>query len=593
MPSDDRLDRRRFLTIAGGTAATVAIAGCSGDGGDGTTEGDGGSDGGDGGDGGSDGGDGGSDGGDGGSDGGDGGSGTTESGGGGSGTLTYARGNDSGTLDPQATSSGEDAKVIQQMYDQVIHFEPGKTTLTSGLAKEFELSGTTVSLTLREGVKFHNGEEFTSADFKATYRRFLDENYENFVGGDTRSYYGPYLLGGVEKVNTPDDYTVEIDLAAKNAPMLRNLAVFAFAIISKTAIESGDSLSQNPVGTGAFQFDNWNQSDGQIRLTRNGGYWGETAQVSEVVFVEIVENSSRASSLNAGEVDVIDGLNPQASQTVNNSGEAELVTTPGINIGYFAMNMARREEFRSQKVRQAFNYAIDTETLVNNIYSGQAVTANQPVPENMAGYNDSLDDYGHDPEQARTLLEEAGYGDGFEIEIATFRNPRTYNPSPGSAAQTVKANLENVGITCSINTQEFNAFIEYTNSGKHDVCFLGWMTDNADPDNFFNALLTAGPAVEDLPDDKDWISFDTEGFNTLNVAAWSHKEYNRLIKEGKQTYDANKRVSKYKQASKIAHDEAPWVFLDHAKELRGVHNRVSGFTIAPISGPFLNLVSVE
>ncbi|MEA5385790.1 ABC transporter substrate-binding protein [Haloarculaceae archaeon H-GB11] len=505
--------------------------------------------------------------------------------------MTYARGNDSGTLDPQATSSGEDAKVIQQLYDQVIEFAPGKTTLQAGLAKEFELEGTTATLTLREGATFHNGEEFTSADFEATYRRFLDEEYEYFVGADTRSYYGPYLLSVVKTVNTPDDYTVELELKEKHAPMLRNLAVFAFGMISKSAIESSDPLRKNPVGTGPFQFESWSESDGQIRLSRYADHWGTKAKVSEVVFTEITENSSRAQSLNAGSVDIIDGLDAQTTSTIENSGNAELVTTPGINVGYLAMNMARREEFRSQKVRQAFNYAVDTQALVESIYSGLAVRANQPVPENMTGYNDDLDMYDRDVEKAKSLLQEAGYGDGFEIELATFRNPRTYNPSPSSAAQLVKSNLEEVGITTSIRTMEFNAFIEYTNTGKHDACFLGWMTDNADPDNFFYALLH--PGVEEIPGGQDWVSFDAENFNTLNVAAWANPDYKQLVEEAQETYDKGTRAEKYKEAAKIAHDQAPWVFLDHAKELRGVHNRVSGFTIAPISGPYLNRVSVQ
>jgi len=578
----NEVDRRNFLKIAGTTAAvaTTSLAGCTGDGGgdgeDTTTEpsdGDGmdGDDGDDGEDGDGD---------------------DMDGDDGGTGSITYGRGNDSGTLDPQATSSGEDAKVIQQVYDQVIQFEPGKTTLQAGLAKEFSLEGTSVKLTLREGAMFHNGEEFTSADFEATYRRFLDEEYENFVGTETRSYYGPYLLSVVEEVNTPGDYEVELALKSKHAPMLRNLAVFAFGMISKAAIEGDTQLREEPVGTGPFAFESWSQANGLIRLSRYADHWGTKANVNEVVFSAIPKNSSRAQALQAGDVDIIDGMDAQTSTTVDNAGNAELITTPGINVGYLAMNMARREEFRDRRVRRAFNYAVDTEALVNSIYSGLAVQASQPVPENMTGYNDSVDPYPYDPDQAQTLLEEAGYGDGFEVELATFRNPRTYNPSPSSAAQLVKSNLEDIGLTVTINTQEFNAFLEYTNSGKHDACFLGWMTDNADPDNFFNALLTPGVAVENIPEGQDWVSFDAENFNTLNSAAWANREYTELVMEAQTTYDEETRRQKYEQASKIAHDEAPWVFLDHAKELRGVHNRVSGFVIAPISGPYLNLVSV-
>jgi peptide/nickel transport system substrate-binding protein len=208
----------------------------------------------------------------------------------------------------------------------------------------------------------------------------------------------------------------------------------------------------------------------------------------------------------------------------------------------------------------------------------------------MTGYNDDLDPYPYDPDEAQSLLEEAGYGDGFEVELATFRNPRAYNPSPDSAAQFVKSNLEEIGLTVTINTMEFNAFLDYTDAGKHDACFLGWMTDNADPDNFFFALLHPGA---EIPEGQDWVPYDAENFNTLNAAAWANPEYTQLVEEAQTIYDEDERRQKYEQAAQIAHEEAPWVFLDHASELRGVHNRVKNFTIAPISGPFLDRVTVE
>ncbi len=568
----DTVDRRNFLKAAGSaTIATTALAGCIGSDDDGNNDGNGGDDG-----------NGGTDG----TDGTDGGESVEPKG-----LLTYARGNKSGTLDPQATTSGEDAKVIQQLYNQVIEFEPGKTTLKSGLAKEYKLEGQAVNLTLREGVTFSNGEEFTADDFIATYERFMNEDYEYFVGTENRSYYGPYLLSTVTNVKKDGDYSLTLELNAKHAPMLRNLAVFAFSIMSKKAIEGGTDLTQEAAGTGPFTLNKWDQANARIRLKQNPDYWGEKAKVEEVVFSEVKQNSSRAQSLTNGEVDIIDGLGPQASQQVENGSSTELVTTPGINVGYMAMNMARMEPFQNKKVRQAMNYAIDSKAIAESIFNGLAVESNQPVPDNMTGYNDSLEMYSKDTEKAKSMLEEAGYGDGFDMELSTFQNPRTYNPSPLDAAQTVKSNLKEVGINVTVKQMEFNAFIEYTNQGKHDACFLGWMTDNADPDNFFYALLH--PGVEEIPSGQDWVSFDNENFNSLNVAAWANSDYKTLVEEAQSTYDEATRKSKYEEASKIAHDEAPWVFMDHAKELRGVHKRVSGFTIAPISGPYLNKVTLS
>src|SRR6056297_414543 len=134
--NDTSLSRRNLLKAAGGAAASASVAGYVDVGGrDDTQQND-----------------------------------TPQQGG----TLTYARGNDSGTLDPQNTTSGEDVKVTNQMYDTLIDFEPNQTSLQEGLATKYSMDGTTVDLTLREGVQFHNGEEFTASDFVATYRRFTD-----------------------------------------------------------------------------------------------------------------------------------------------------------------------------------------------------------------------------------------------------------------------------------------------------------------------------------------------------------------------------------------------------------------------------------
>jgi peptide/nickel transport system substrate-binding protein len=569
------------------------------------------------------------------------------------GTVTFARGNDSGTLDPQNTTSGEDRKVTDQIYDTLIEFEPNQTSLRAGLATEYSLEGTTATLQLREGVQFHNGEEFTADDFVATVERFTNPDSDLYPGADYISAYGPFTLGNwVESVNPGgaaggdggagtdtgtatemgdggtttegalvdqettteggqettaegtemqtggggDQYSLTIELSQQYAPFLRNLAMFATAVMSRQAIEElGTDLSENPVGTGPFAFDNWDQGNERIRLSANDDYWGEVANVDEVVFTAVSENTSRAQTLVSGGADIIDGLGAQSSEIVDNADQAELVETQGINIGYMAFNMARFEPFREREVRQAVSHAIDTQAIVENIFQGIAVQASQPIPEQVLGYNGDLDPYPHDPEQAVQLLEDAGYGDGFEFELATFQNPRTYNPSPIQAAQTVKSNIESldVDISVDINQQPFNPFLDYTSQGRHDATFLGWMTDNADPDNFYYALLHPGIDVEDVPEGQDWVSFDTEGFNTSNRAAWANTEFMEIVEEGQSTLDESERDELYQQAGQIAHDEAPWVFIDHAKELRGVANRVQGFQIAPISGPLLNLVSLE
>ncbi|NHN61033.1 MULTISPECIES: ABC transporter substrate-binding protein [Halorussus] len=571
MASDDSLKRRSFLKAAGGAAAAATLAGCTGGDSEGqetTTSGDTTDDGGDT---------------------------TTESSDDGQNTLlTYGRGSGSTTLDPQATTTGEDAKVLNQVYDRLVGFKPGGSSLVAALAKDWNQSGKTATLTLRQGATFHNGEEFTADDFIATYRRFLDSEYEYFVGDSNQSIYGPYLLGNVEDVEATGDYELKFTLSKKYAPFVANLAVFALAVMPRSAIEGDRDLSKNPVGTGPFSFEKWNNSNQTIRLMANGEYWGEGPHVDEVVFTAIGQNTTRAQSLDTGEVDIIDGIGAQAASVVKGSSSASLKKKPGMTIGYMAFNMARVEAFRNKKVRKAISHAINTKAIVENIYRGQAVNATQPLPPNVMGHNSEVSAYEYDPEKAQSLLEEAGYGDGFSFELATMTNPRPYFASPVQTAQTVKSNLGEVGIDVSINKQSWNPYLTYTAEGKHDACFLGWISDNADPDNFFSPLLGhSGMSLDKIPEGQDWVSSDVEGINTGNRARWANREFLELIREGQSTYEQSARKETYEQASKLTHDEAPWVFMTHTEVLRGVNNRVKNYTVAPISGPFLNLVSVE
>lgn len=594
MSHGDDIERRSFLKAAGASAVAASIAGCLGGGGGGGQGGDGGNGGG-----GGNGKQGGN--GDGGKNGG-GGAQETDTGKGPAtgkvpkgGTVTYARGAPSTTLDPQNTTSGEDVKVITQFYNTLIEWKPGTTKLKDGLAKEWTLEGTTTTLTLKEGIKFHNGDEFTAEDFVATYRRFTDSSYKYYPGDKYTSGYGPFTLGNwVKNIKTDGKYKLTIEMTQKYAPFLRNLAMFASSVLSKKAIKKlGKKLKSQPVGTGPFELENWDTTNTRIRLSAYDGFWGEGPHVDKAVFTVVPSNTTRASTLVAGDANIIDGIGYQAVKLIESKENAKVISIQGINIGYLAMNMAKFEPFRDKKVRKALNYAINTKVIVEQIYKGLAVQASQLITEGMLGYNEELELYPYDPEKAKKLLEEAGYGDGFEFTLSTFKNPRPYNPSPTQAAGVVRSNLEKVGITVNVHPMPFGPFIDYTAAGKHDACFLGWMTDNADPDNFYYVLLHPQVPKSKIPDGQDWVSFDTKGYNTLNVSGWANRKFMNVTEKGQTTYDTKKRAKLYEKAGKIAHEEVPLVNIDHAKAKRGVGNNVVGMFVAPIGGPYLNLIGIK
>ena len=552
--SRDGVDRRDFLKAAGGAAAAASIAGC--------TDGGGGDDG---------------------------------------GTLVYARGDHPENYDPQQTTSGEVSKVTNQIFDTLIQFEAGSGgALEEGLATDWSLEGQSVTLTLREDVTFHDGENFTAEDFKATFRRFTDEEYEYYLGNDNRSGYGPFTLGDwVESVDASDDYEMELSLTQEYAPMLRNLAMFAAAVLSKSQIESLEDqveLGTEPIGTGPFEFDSLNNSDQRVRLAANDDFWGPGPNVDEVVFKTIQQNSTRVQDVINGASHITDNLDADGFQQAQDAGTAELLRKNGINQGYMAMNMARKEEFRDRRVRRAVSYAVDTEVIVDDIYQGFAAQSDQPTPPDVLGHNDDIEPYSTDKERAQALLVEAGYPDGFEFELATFSNPRGYNPSPIQTANQVKSDLEAIGLTVNINQFEsFTPYLDYTSQGRHDACFLGWYTDNADPDNFLYVLCDPKVDLEAVPEGQDWVSFDTEGYSTLNVSGWANTEFMEMVRNAQESYDDEERRSTYEEANQLVHDEAPWVFIDYAETLRAVNEQVvaDSYTVSSVGGPYLNTVELQ
>ena len=560
MSSDSQLDRRSFLQAAGGAAASAALVSTASADASAAQQG---------------------------------------------GTLVYARGDHPENYDPQQTTSGEVAKVTNQIFDTLIAFEPGTGgELTDGLASDWSLEETTATLTLKEGIQFHSGEEFTASDFQATVRRFTDPEYDYYLGDANRSGYASQTFGDwIDSIDASQDYQLTIELTQQYAPFLRNLAMFAASVLSEAQITALDAspeaqvgLGLEPVGTGPFAFDQLDNPNERILLTANEDFWGDGPNVDQVVFKTITENSTRIQDVINGNSHVTDNLDADGFQRAQQSQTATLLRKNGLNVGYMAFNFERMEPFRDQRVRQAVSYAVNTEAIVNQIYQGFATQADQPLPPDILGHNDDLEPYQNDKEQAQSLLEEAGYGDGFEFELATFSNPRGYNPSPVQTANQVRSDLQGIGLTVSINQfSSFTPYIEYTAQGRHDACFLGWYTDNADPDNFMAFLLDPGVPTEDVPDGQDWVSFDADGYNTLNVAGWANTEFMNTIRDAASTYDEEQRRTLYEEASQLAHDEAPWVYLDYAETLRAIHQSVveDSYVITSINNPVLETVQLQ
>ncbi|MYL65356.1 ABC transporter substrate-binding protein [Bacillus hwajinpoensis] len=494
------------------------------------------------------------------------------------GTLIFGRGGDSVSLDPASVTDGESFKVTKNIFDTLLDYGDDNTDVQEALATDWEVSddGKTYTFTLREGVKFHDGTDFNADAVVYNFERWMNGNEEAF-------YYYKSMFGGfkgdeghvIESVTAKDDYTVEFKLKRPQAPFLKNIAMSPFAIASPDALEKqGDKFGENPVGTGPFVFDQWNRND-KIVLNKNEEYWMDGyPKLDSVIFRAIPDNSARLNALMAGEIDLMDGLNPSDVQQVEDNGDLQTFFRPSMNVGYVGLT-TNRGPLKDKLVRQALNHAVDKQALIDSFYAGQAEPAKNPMPPVIGGYNDDIEGYEYDLDKAKELLKEAGYEDGFEMELWAMPVPRPYMPDGQKVAEVLQKSFAEIGVDAEIKSYEWATYLEKARNGEADSFLLGWTGDNGDADNFLYVLL------------------DQDNIGSNNYTYYENQELHDLLIEAQSTPDEEERNKLYKEAQEIIHEDAPWIPLVHSKPALGGSSTIKGFSPHPTGSDKLTKVTLQ
>ncbi|MGI2329560.1 ABC transporter substrate-binding protein [Planococcus sp. YIM B11945] len=493
-------------------------------------------------------------------------------------TLIFGRGGDSVSLDPIVVTDGESYKVTKNIFDTLVNFGEQDTEIHPGLAKEWTPAedGLTYNFVLEEGVKFHDGTDFNA--------EAVVKNFERWAGGnaDQFPYYGS-MFGGfgdeeghvIESVTAVGDYEVEFKLKRPQAPFLKNLAMSSFGIASPTAFEKdGDKFGDNPVGTGPFKFVEWKRND-TVTIEKFDEYWVEgEPKLDKVVFRSIPDNSARLNALLSGEIDLADGITPSDGKTIEGNADLQLFERPSMNVGYLGLTTTR-EPFDDPKVRQAMNYAIDKQAIVDAFFEGRGDVAANPIPESISGYNADIEPYPYDPEKAKELLAEAGLADGFEMELYAMPVPRPYMPDGQKVAEAIQKNLADIGVKAEIVSFEWATYLEKAAAGEADAFLLGWTGDNGDADNFLYVLL------------------DQDNIGSNNYTYYENQKLHDILIEAQTEVDEAKRNELYAQAQEIIHEDAPWVPLAHSTPLLAGGKNVMNFKAHPTGSDKLASVDLE
>lgn len=412
--------------------------------------------------------------------------------------ITYK--DDVATLDPAIGYDWQNWSMIKSLFDGLMDYVPGSTTLRPGLAESYTVSedGLVYTFKLRAGVKFHNGREMTAEDVKYSFDRVTDPATQSPGAGFFGSIAGFENAGpdGLSGVKVVDPLTVEITLSRPDATFLHVMALNFASVVAKEAVdEHGQGFGKHPVGTGAFSLAEWTIGQ-RLVFQKNADYWRENAPYLDSVTFEVGQEPIVALlRLQKGEVDIPgDGIPPaKFVEVMGDPDQAARVVEGGqLHTGYITINV-NTPPFDKVEVRRAVNMALNKDRIIQ-IINGRAVPANQPLPPSMPGYAKDYEGYPYDPEGAKALLAEAGLADGFETELYVMNT----DPNP-RIAQAIQQDLAAIGIKVAIQNLAQANVIEAGGAGTAPLVWsggMGWIADFPDPSNFYGPILGCAGAIE-------------------------------------------------------------------------------------------------
>ncbi|WP_026476351.1 glutathione ABC transporter substrate-binding protein [Alkaliphilus transvaalensis] len=463
--------------------------------------------------------------------------------------LIIASPSDAVSLDPHGTNDASSALVMKQIYETLV-VQDENMDLKPGLATSWEkIDDLTFEFKLREGVKFHNGEDFTAKDVEFTLLRALKSDHIGHIVGPINS----------EAIEIIDDYTIRIGTSEPFAPLLAHLAHGASGMLNEKAVtEKGDDYGQHPVGTGPFMLANW--SNGEfIELTRFDDHHSVKPEFKTMTFKAISEATNRTIELEIGSIDIANNVTPNEIKRIEDNSDLILLRDPSLGNNYIGFNLTKAP-FDDVRVRQAINYALDVDTIVEAVYQGVGSPAAGALGPSVFAAHTGLEQYGYNVEKAKELMKEAGLENGFSTTIWVNDG----NRQRMDIAEILQNQLQQINITTDVQVLEWGAYLENTSKGEHDMFILGWTTVTGDPDYGLYALFHStqhGPAG--------------------NRTFYSNPKVDELLDSARRTADPAERERLYKEAQEIIRDEAPWIFVQDNENLVGIRNNISGLSLHP------------
>jgi peptide/nickel transport system substrate-binding protein len=473
------------------------------------------------------------------------------------GTLTVALSTFPNSIDLPQSAERNSHNASWQLYDSLV-FADDEGKIVPALAESWEISedGTEYTFELREDVTFHNGEPFDAESVVFSWERGRQPEME---------WSEKWTMA--DSVEAIDDYTVKVTTDGPKPLLLRTMTTFWAMVPPDYVEEVGESgFAENPVGTGPFMFEEWAKGD-HITYKANPDYWREgLPKIETLIFRPIPESATRTAAIQTGEVDIVGRLSSDEAQSLLGVPDVKVIRYPVARVYYIAFNNLTTgvgEPTEDPLVRQAMNYAVDVDTIIDALFDGFAQPATGFVASGELGYG-AVEPFGYDPERAEELLAEAGYPDGFEMDMACPAGAYTHFEE---VCEAVVGYLADVGIEIDLQIMESGQYWE----------------------------LEANKELPPLFGDS-WSEISGEAYNRMvgalggmdaSYSAWSDPEIDRLLEEISVTVDEEERTALYVELQEYMKENPPFIYLYEPMTFEAINTRVQNYQPRPAEDYFL------
>ena len=474
-------------------------------------------------------------------------------------TLTIALETSPNKLDPALVIDVAEGQICSMIFQGLVRFSPsGEILADAALSWESQEDGGTYVFRIDPNARFSNGRPVVSSDVVWSFERVLAPEsrsprqwvLDRISGAKEFSQGHATTIAGLE---APDDSTIVIELAEPFRPFIQLLAMPAACIVPSEAVGDDDAFAARPVGSGRWMLTDWERGD-FLLLEPNLYYPDEAPPLAKIRFRIMPETFTRIAEFESGALDVLKIPLAELPRFLEDPAAGERIQSqPELRVLYIGLNTTRGP-LQNAQVRKALNMAVDVDQLIDVLTEGRAIRAAGAIPPSLGGFEER-DPYPYNPPRAREMIAEAGYADGFGIEIW-----QRGSPEGNRLVEAVQGYLRQIGVEVRIVKREWSAFKEAVSQGRVDAFFLDWYADYPDAENFLFPL-----------------------FHSSNVGGGGNRaffrddEVDELIERAQRVQDVSEGERLYALIDGLVYDAAPWIYLYFPTTFVVVSPQVHGY----------------